>query len=39
MYPNELSVTLKVGRLAEVLEGAQRPGHFRWCSYGRKQVI
>ena len=28
MYPNELSVTLKVGRLAEVLEGAQRPGHF-----------
>ncbi|GGG93976.1 pantoate--beta-alanine ligase [Staphylococcus pragensis] len=28
MYPNEISVTLKVGRLAEVLEGAQRPGHF-----------
>lgn len=28
MYPNELSVTLKVGRLAEALEGAQRPGHF-----------
>lgn len=28
MYLNELSVTLKVGRLAEVLEGAQRPGHF-----------
>lgn len=28
MYPNELSVTLKVGRLATVLEGAQRPGHF-----------
>ncbi|PTJ33772.1 pantoate--beta-alanine ligase [Staphylococcus simulans] len=28
MYPNGLSVTLKVGRLAEVLEGAQRPGHF-----------
>lgn len=28
MYPNKLSVTLKVGRLAEVLEGAQRPGHF-----------
>lgn len=28
MYPNELSVSLKVGRLATVLEGAQRPGHF-----------
>ncbi|UDI77135.1 pantoate--beta-alanine ligase [Staphylococcus taiwanensis] len=28
MYPGERSVTLKVGRLADVLEGAQRPGHF-----------
>lgn len=28
MYPNELGVHLTVGRLAEVLEGAQRPGHF-----------
>ncbi|MFI8541312.1 pantoate--beta-alanine ligase [Staphylococcus capitis] len=28
MYPDQLDITLKVGRLAEVLEGAQRPGHF-----------
>ncbi|MGV3243151.1 pantoate--beta-alanine ligase [Staphylococcus sp. 11261D007BR] len=28
MYPNPLSIYLKVGRLADVLEGAQRPGHF-----------
>ena len=28
MYPAELGVALKVGRLATVLEGAQRPGHF-----------
>lgn len=28
MYPEKLGVTLTVGRLAEVLEGAQRPGHF-----------
>ena len=28
MYPNTLGITLKVGRMAEVLEGAQRPGHF-----------
>ncbi|MBI5975026.1 pantoate--beta-alanine ligase [Staphylococcus canis] len=28
MYPDELGITLKVGRLAEVLEGAKRPGHF-----------
>lgn len=28
MYPDELGVTLKVGKLAHVLEGAQRPGHF-----------
>lgn len=28
MYPNALGITLKVGRMAEVLEGAQRPGHF-----------
>ena len=28
MYPDELGVTLKVGRLGEVLEGPQRPGHF-----------
>ncbi|SUM99833.1 pantoate--beta-alanine ligase [Staphylococcus warneri] len=28
MYPDELGVTLKVGKLAYVLEGAQRPGHF-----------
>ena len=28
MYPEELGVHLKVGYLAQVLEGAQRPGHF-----------
>ena len=28
MYPEELGVHLKVGHLAQVLEGAQRPGHF-----------
>lgn len=28
MYPDELGVTLKVGKLAHVLEGAQRPRHF-----------
>lgn len=28
MYPDELGVTLKVDKLAHVLEGAQRPGHF-----------
>ncbi|MDS4033640.1 pantoate--beta-alanine ligase [Staphylococcus capitis] len=28
MYPDQLDITLKVGRLAEVLEGTQRPGHF-----------
>lgn len=28
MYHNTLGITLKVGRMAEVLEGAQRPGHF-----------
>lgn len=28
MYPGEIGVALKVGRLAEVLEGAQRPIHF-----------
>lgn len=28
MYPDEIGVALKVGRLAEVLEGAQRPIHF-----------
>ena len=28
MYPDHLDITLKVGRLAEVLEGTQRPGHF-----------
>ena len=28
MYPNALGITLKVGHMAEVLEGAQRPGHF-----------
>ena len=27
MYPDELGVTLKVGRLGKVLE-PQRPGHF-----------
>lgn len=28
MYPEELGIHLKVGHLAQVLEGAQRPGHF-----------
>lgn len=28
MYLDELGVTLKIGKLAHVLEGAQRPGHF-----------
>ncbi|MBT2829905.1 pantoate--beta-alanine ligase [Staphylococcus coagulans] len=28
MYPGEIGVHVTVGRLAEVLEGAQRPGHF-----------
>ncbi|NHM92724.1 MULTISPECIES: pantoate--beta-alanine ligase [Staphylococcus] len=28
MYPNHLDITLKVGRLASVLEGEKRPGHF-----------
>ena len=28
MYPNRLDITLKVGRLASVLEGEKRPGHF-----------
>ncbi|MBO1198209.1 pantoate--beta-alanine ligase [Staphylococcus simiae] len=28
MYPQSLGVELKVGPLAQVLEGAQRPGHF-----------
>lgn len=28
MYPEELGNHLKVGHLAQVLEGAQRPGHF-----------
>ena len=28
MYPGEIGVALKVGRLADVLEGAQRPIHF-----------
>ncbi|EGG64574.1 pantoate--beta-alanine ligase [Staphylococcus epidermidis] len=28
MYPEELDIHLKVGHLAQVLEGAQRPGHF-----------
>ena len=28
MYPKPLDITLNVGRLASVLEGAQRPGHF-----------
>ncbi|UXV35347.1 pantoate--beta-alanine ligase [Staphylococcus sp. IVB6181] len=28
MYPDEIGIALKVGRLAEVLEGAQRPIHF-----------
>ena len=28
MYPEELGIHLKVGHLAQVFEGAQRPGHF-----------
>ncbi|WP_086428752.1 pantoate--beta-alanine ligase [Staphylococcus cornubiensis] len=28
MYPGEIGIHVTVGRLAEVLEGAQRPGHF-----------
>ncbi|UXR71596.1 MULTISPECIES: pantoate--beta-alanine ligase [unclassified Staphylococcus] len=28
MYPDTLGINVTVGRLAEVLEGAQRPGHF-----------
>ena len=28
MYPEEPTITLNAGRLATVLEGAQRPGHF-----------
>ncbi|WP_204190446.1 pantoate--beta-alanine ligase [Mammaliicoccus sciuri] len=28
MYPRELEMTIKVGRLAQVLEGKKRPGHF-----------
>lgn len=28
MYPGELEMTITVGRLAEVLEGKKRPGHF-----------
>ncbi|REH92352.1 pantoate--beta-alanine ligase [Staphylococcus felis] len=28
MYPDELGIELRVGRLAQVLEGAKRPGHF-----------
>ncbi|GAA0333142.1 pantoate--beta-alanine ligase [Oceanobacillus oncorhynchi subsp. oncorhynchi] len=28
MYPNPLAISLKVNRMAEVLEGAKRPGHF-----------
>ena len=28
MHPKPLDITLNVGRLASVLEGAQRPGHF-----------
>jgi pantoate--beta-alanine ligase len=29
MYPNGFSTSVDPGRLAEVLEGARRPGHFR----------
>ncbi|MBF9299147.1 pantoate--beta-alanine ligase [Mammaliicoccus sciuri] len=28
MYPGELEMTITVGRLAQVLEGKKRPGHF-----------
>lgn len=28
MYPGELGIDVKVGPLADVLEGAKRPGHF-----------
>ncbi|MCD8818292.1 pantoate--beta-alanine ligase [Mammaliicoccus sciuri] len=28
MYPRELEMTITVGRLAQVLEGKKRPGHF-----------
>lgn len=28
MYPTPLSLQLKVGKMADVLEGAKRPGHF-----------
>ncbi|WP_152658129.1 pantoate--beta-alanine ligase [Oceanobacillus sp. CFH 90083] len=28
MYPEPLAISLKVNRMAEVLEGAKRPGHF-----------
>lgn len=28
MYPNEIDINISVGRLASVLEGEQRPGHF-----------
>ncbi|GGI39519.1 pantoate--beta-alanine ligase [Mammaliicoccus stepanovicii] len=28
MYPNKLDMTITVGRLANVLEGEKRPGHF-----------
>lgn len=28
MYPGELEITITVGRLAQVLEGKKRPGHF-----------
>ncbi|WP_339180834.1 pantoate--beta-alanine ligase [Oceanobacillus sp. FSL W7-1293] len=28
MYPDPLAISLKVNRMAEVLEGANRPGHF-----------
>ena len=28
MYPEEPTIKLNAGRLATVLEGAQRPGHF-----------
>jgi len=28
MFPEEPQVTVRVNRLADVLEGAHRPGHF-----------